>query len=174
MAIDLILRWQGVPAPEYSRRFRTAAHIADFSPVLKDIAVLGIAPAVTRNFEEGGRPKWTPLSDATIRNKMRRGLRTAKTILVSSGVMRDTATDPTTYRIDNRSIVATPGPHYWIHHQTGTSKMPQRVLMNLQVADQRIIGGLFNKFIAEHMAANGLSVRGQHNVIGGGGNTGGL
>ncbi len=174
MAIDLILRWEGVPAAEYSRRFRTAAHIADFSPALREIAIKGIAPAIARNFAEGGRPKWTPLSKATILNKMRRGLLTANTILVSSGVMERTATDPTTYRIDNRSIVANPGPDYWIHHQTGTPRMPQRVIMNLQIADQRIIGGIFNKFIAEHLAKNGLKVRGQHTVVGGGQDTGGL
>ncbi len=174
MAIDLILRWEGVPAPEYARRFRTAAHIVDFSPALIKIARLGIAPAIARNFQEGGRPKWAPLSEATVLNKMRRGLLTATRILVASGVMEDTATNPNTYRITSHSIVANPGPRYWIHHQTGTPRMPQRVIMNLQVADQRIIGGIFNKFIEEHMAANGLRVRGQHTVVGGGGDAGGL
>lgn len=174
MAIDLILQWEGVPAPEYSRRFRTAAHIVDFSPALRKIAKFGIAPAIARNFSEGGRPRWAPLSEATVLNKMRRGLLTATRILVASGVMEDTATNPADYRIDTHSIVAKPGPDYWIHHQTGTPRMPQRVIMNLQIADQRIIGGIFNKFIEEHMAANGLRVRGQKTVVGGGGAVSGL
>ncbi len=174
MAIDLILQWEGVPAPEYARRFRTAAHIVDFSPALRKIATLGIAPAIARNFEEGGRPKWAPLKESTVLNKMRAGLLSARRILVASGALERSATNPTEYRIDTHSIVATPGPSYWIFHQAGTSNMPQRVIMNLQIADQRIIGGIFNQFIADHLAANGLKVRGQKTVVGGGGGASGL
>ena len=105
---------------------------------------------------------------------MRQGLFNAGRILVSSGALEASATNPTEYRIDSHSIVATPGPSYWIFHQAGTRDMPQRVIMNLQIADQRIIGGIFNKFIADHLAANGVKVRGQKTVVGGGGEAGGI
>ncbi len=172
MAIDLILRWQGVPAPEYARRFRTAAHIVDFSPALREIAKLGVRPAVARNFAEGGRPPWTPLAESTIQNKIRRSL--PSRILVATTRLESWATSRSAYRITSHSLETVGGPDYWIHHQTGTPRMPQRVIFNLQIADQRIIGGIFNNFIAAHLAANGLKVRGQHTVVGGGGNTGGL
>ncbi len=169
MAIDLILQWEGVDAPEYARRFRTAAHITNFTPALKKIATLGIAPAVTRNFSEGGRPPWDPLDAKTLRNKIREGYQSPHRILVASGALEQSATNPTNYQIDTHQITAKPGPAYWIFHQTGTSKMPQRVIMNLQIADQRVIGGIFNKFIEAHLAKNGLRVRGQKTIVGGGG-----
>lgn len=169
MAIELVLFWEGAGADTYARRFRTAAAINDFSPALKDIAVIGIAPAIRRNFDVGGRPKWTPLQEETIKKKMHLGFFSPRKILVASAAMMESATDPAEYRITTHSIIAKPGPSYWIHHQRGTPNMPQRVIMNLQVADQRKIGGIFDKFIADHLAKHGLRVKGQNTIVGGGG-----
>lgn len=47
--------------------------------------------------------------------------------------------------------------------------MPQRVIMNLQRGDQRRVGGIFNAFILEHLANNGLKVRGVTTTVVGGG-----
>jgi len=161
MAIDLVIQWEGVGAPSYARRFRTAASINDFSPVLRQIAVLAIAPAIMRNFEEGGRPKWEPLQQQTIERKMRQGFHSPQRILVASGAMMDSATNAANYTISPLHIEATPGPRYWIFHQGGIpGRLPQRVMMNLQVGDQRKVGGLFDKFIADHLARHGLKVRG--------------
>jgi phage gpG-like protein len=170
MAIDLIIQWEGVGAPSYARRFRTAASINSFAPALRDIAVIGIAPAIERNFAEGGRPKWAPLTEQTIKTKARRGFQSPTRILVASQALMRSATNPGEYHIDTHSIVAEPGPYYWMFHQLGTPKMPQRVIMNLQIADQRRIGGIFNAFIAEHLAKHGLKVYGQMtSVVGGSG-----
>lgn len=168
MAIELIITWEGVDPPAYARRFRSAAAIDDFSPALKDIAVLGIAPAIERNFAEGGRPKWTPLSEETIKSKMRLGYSSPRTVLVATRALMESATNPANYVVTPQSIVAEPGPYYWIFHQQGTSRMPQRVIMNLQLGDQRRIGGIFDKFIANWLAKNGLKVYGQTTQVVGG------
>lgn len=168
MAIDLIIQWEGVGAPSYARRFRTAASIPSFYPALKEIAVFGIAPAIERNFMEGGRPPWAPLDIDTIRRKLQGGFLSPTQILVRSGALVRSATNPSTYYVDTHTIVAEPGPYYWIFHQMGTTHMPQRIIMNLQIGDQRIIGGIFNRFIINHLAANGLKVWGEKTVVGGG------
>jgi phage gpG-like protein len=168
MAIDLTIQWIGVDAPSYARRFRRAAVIPSFAPVLKQIAVLAIAPAIEKNFAAQGRPKWAPLTEETIKSKMRKGFQSPGTILVATGALRDTATNPGNYVITNDSIIAEPGVPYWSFHQTGTSKMPQRVIMNLQIGDQRKIGGLFDRFILDHLAKHGLGPRGVMTSVTGG------
>lgn len=169
MAIDLVLTWDGLDAAAYSRRFRTAAAIDTFYPVLKEIGAVGIAPAIRRNFEEGGRPKWAPLAEATILKKMRLNFFSPTKILVASDALMASATDPGNYVVTSHTIVAEPGPNYWTFHQSGTSKMPQRVIMNLQIADQRKIGGLFDKYIKAHLQRHGLKVMGVVTEVGGGG-----
>lgn len=168
MAIDLLIEWEGVGAPSYARRFRSAASIRTFGPALRRIAVEGIAPAIKRNFEAGGRPPWAPLSEETVRTKVRMGYQSPTRILVATGAMMKSATSPSRYVVTKDSIVAEPSQYYWVFHQHGTSRMPQRIIMNLQLADQRRIGGIFDKFIADHMAKSGLTVKGQNTVVGGG------
>lgn len=167
MPIDLEVSWIGLDAPAYARRFRGAAKIEDFSPALRKIALV-IAAAIETNFDEDGRPKWAPLADETIRSKLARGYFSPYSILVATGALWASATDPSEYRITRTTIVAEPAPEYWVHHQRGTRHMPQRIIMNLQRGDQRRIGGIFNEFIKDHLAANGLRVRGQVTFVGGG------
>lgn len=168
MAVELIIEWEGVGAPSYARRFRRAAGgLNDFTPALRDIATLAIAPAITRNFAEGGRPSWPPLDDETIKRKIRYGYFSPQKILVATGAMMESATDPTQYQITPLSIVAEPAPDYWIYHQVGTGHVPQRVMMNLAVADQRKIGGIFDRFIAKELQKAGLRVTGNQTVVGG-------
>lgn len=167
--IDLTIQWVGVDAPSYARRFRTAASIDDFSDVLKDIAYFGIAPAVQANFQNQGRPKWAPLAESTLETKVARGYFAPYRILVATGALMEDAADPENYNWGRKSIIARPSIDYWIYHQEGTPNMPQRVIMNLQRADQRKIGGMFDRFIREHLAKHGLRVHGQRTVVGGGG-----
>lgn len=169
MAIELILEWEGVGAPSYARRFRTAAAIDNFYPALQEIATLAIAPAIQRNFDEGGRPKWAPLSAETIRAKIGAGYFSPHRVLVATGAMMESAVNPGNYIVTEDTIVAEPGPFYWIYHQQGTQKMPQRVIMNLQLGDQRKIGGIFDRFIAQQLAKTGLKVYGQTTTVVGGG-----
>jgi phage gpG-like protein len=169
MAIDLVLTWDGLDADAYARRFRTAASIETFYPVLQEIGAIGIAPAIQKNFDAGGRPKWAPLAEATIKKKMQMSFFSPRKILVATSAMMASATDPGRYVITSHTIIAEPGPHYWIYHQTGTNRMPQRVIMNLQIADQRKIGGLFDRYILEHLRKNGLKVMGVVTEVGGGG-----
>lgn len=169
MAIELIIQWQGLDAPSYARRFRTAADIRDFSPVLREIAYKGIAPAIRANFEASGRPKWAPLSEETLKSKVRKGYVAPQRILVATGALMENASDPAGYVIGPDFIRATPDlTDYWIFHQRGTTKMPQRVIMNLQRGDQRRIGGMFNNFIKEELAKHGLKTTGTSTIVGGG------
>jgi phage gpG-like protein len=168
MAVDVTIEWVGVGAPSYARRFRRAAVIEDFSPALRDIAVMAIAPAIMQNFASGGRPKWDPLTQETVEKKMRLGYFSPTRILVATGAMMDSATNPGNYQITNNTIIAEPGPPYWMFHQQGTRHMPQRVIMNLQIADQRKIGTIFNKFILDHLDKYGIGPRGVHSGVTGG------
>lgn len=161
MAIDLVIEWEGLSSPAYARRFRSAAAIRDFSPALRDIATQAIAPAITRNFAEQGRPKWAPLSEETIRTRLAEGTWPGK-ILIRTGALMEEATNPANYHIDHDSIEAEPAAvEYWIYHQLGTIQMPQRIIMNLQRGDQRRIGGIFDRFIKDWLKKNGLTERGQ-------------
>lgn len=166
--IDLLLYWEGLSAPAYARRFRTAALISDFSPVLRRIAVV-VARSVETNFDVGGRPPWQPLQASTVADKVRQGFTAPYAILVRSGDLFASATDESSYIIGRQELIAKPDVHYWIYHQTGTAKMPQRVIMNLQRADQRAIGRLFDEFIMDHLERSGLRQRGNVIFVGGGG-----
>lgn len=167
MPIDLQINWEGLGAPAYARRFRQAALIKDFSPALRKIALV-IASAIETNFEKEGRPKWTPLAESTIQKKIALGYFSPHAILVATGALWSSATDPSEYVITRDTIIAEPAPIYWIYHQRGTREMPQRIVMNLQRGDQRKIGGIFNEFIKDHLRKNGLRVRGNVTFVGGG------
>lgn len=166
--IDILLHWEGLSAPAYARRFRTAAYIEDFSPALRRIAVV-VARSIETNFDVGGRPPWQPLAASTVADKLRQGYTAPYAILVRSGDLFASATDESSYIIGRHELIAKPDVRYWIYHQTGTVKMPQRIIMNLQRSDQRAIGGIFNEFILDHLERSGLKVRGSKTFVGGGG-----
>ena len=61
-------------------RMRAAG--ADMLPFFKQVGTY-VQASVVRNFEEGGRPKWTPLKAATIKRK-----RGKTSILVDKGILK--------------------------------------------------------------------------------------
>lgn len=155
MPVQVTVQWAGIDAPTYARRFRQAGRIGTFKPVLRKIAVV-IGHAIETNFEMGGRPKWAPLAAETLANKIRLGYTSPQAILVATGDLWASATDSSSYRIGRDYIIAKPEPKYWEYHQAGTVKMPQRVIMNMQRADTRKIGGLFDAYVIEYLRKAGL------------------
>lgn len=153
MVVQLDFSWAGRSASDFSRIFNVAASVNDFSGPFEEIAKSVIAPSVEENFQQGGRPAWVPLADSTKISKSRRGYPSPSRILVATGAMADAASDPKNYKISKTELKAAPfGIPYWGFHQTGGGKLPQRVIMMLQVADRTKINAIFAKFMRTFMS----------------------
>jgi phage gpG-like protein len=155
MGVALTISWQGRSAHDFARVFHTTAGISDFSPVLKDIGREVVSPSVAQNFESEGRPAWAPLSPVTIARKQAAGAPRPSAILFHTGKMYEAATNHERYTVNRSMLKAYPkrGP-YWIYHQKGGPRLPQRVIMMLQAEDRTKINNMFADFIRTHMVFN--------------------
>ena len=149
MAVEVSFSWIGRDPADFARVYRTAANIKNFKPVLKKIGAEVIAPSIAANFGAGGRPSWARLADSTKMKKAALGQ--SSKILVASGAMKRTAIDSSKYKVSRNSLTAKPGPRYWKYHQTGTPKMPQRVIMMLQAKDRTAINKQFANYFRSFM-----------------------
>lgn len=158
--VQLDISWAGRSAADYARVFATTAAISDFSEVLRDIGQEVVAPSIKTNFDQGGRPGWEPLAEATVAKKSRQGVSNPSKILVHTGALESAATTPSNYQVTKEMLRAAPfGAAYWIYHQEGTSHVPQRVIMMLQAADRSKVTRLFADFIRKHMVFQGVGAR---------------
>lgn len=168
MGIELTITWIGRTPADFARVFDAAANIKDFSPVLKEIGSEVIAPSVEANFATGGRPKWAPLSPVTVARKSAAGAADPSKILVHTGAMRKSASDHERYSVTPDKIVAYPlKTPYWQYHQQGGPKLPQRVIMMLQVEDRTRINRLFADYIRSHMVFDPRAAGGRQFTGGG-------
>ncbi len=152
MGVQLDISWEGRSAKDYSRFFVTAAAIDDFREPLEDVAQDVIAPSIAANFDAGGRPSWTPLAESTVAKKSSMGVSNPGKILFHTGALEEAATNPSNYQVSKSELVAAPfGVDYWIHHQTGTEHVPQRVIMKLQAQDRTAITRIMANWIRTHM-----------------------
>ncbi len=62
-----------------------------------------VIPSIDTNFQVGGRPPWTPLSEQTIERRTRQG--TGTKILVETGKLRQAATQFSRWEIGQESAV---------------------------------------------------------------------
>ena len=168
MAVAITIGWIGRSAADFARVFDVAASFDDFSPVLKDIGEQVVSPSVSENFETGGRPRWAPLAPSTIARKEAAGAMEPGRILVHTGRMREAATNADRYTVNKSMLKAYPkrGP-YWVYHQKGGPRLPQRVIMMLQLADRTKINTMFANFVRTKMVFD-PRVAGARQFTGGG------
>jgi phage virion morphogenesis protein len=63
---------------------KLAAKASDLKPAMRAISQI-MLDAVEENFEQGGRPKWTPLSPGTIAERLRKGTWPGQILVRSAG-----------------------------------------------------------------------------------------
>jgi phage gpG-like protein len=119
-----------------SQFFLAGSRIRSLREPIKKAIKEVVAPAFVRNFAAGGRPKWTPLAEATIEWRKEEGHSGAAPLIRSRRLMR-TAGQQNIWNIDGRAGEAEARledlpSHSWygIVHQhgwdTGASIIPQR------------------------------------------------
>ncbi len=152
MAVSLHISWEGRSAADFSRVYAAAASIDTFRPVLAAIGTEVIAPSIAQNFAAGGRPRWAELSPDTIAAKNRRGYTHPSKVLVATEALVKAAANPAGYKVSKDELQAAPfGIDYWVYHQSGTTNMPQRVIMMLQAADRTAIFAMFAAYMRGFM-----------------------
>ncbi len=105
-------------------------------------------PSISQNFEEGGRPPWERLSDATIERRDREGTLGGEPqdILVESGTLFGDALRFARWEIGRTTAIYTNLPSrsaYGRFHQTGTTNMPARPFVVIQEEDKDAIHHIF-------------------------------
>jgi phage gpG-like protein len=124
----------------FARKLRSASRRAlDFSPILNKIAIKWTARIEEQFATEGVRLngiRWASLSFKTV--KGRGG--SAHPILFDSGDLFDGMTSASNMRVSDHGITLNPGPYaeeIGGYHQTGTTSMPQRKIVNFTPEDRR-------------------------------------
>ncbi len=105
--------------------------IRSFHEPLKRAVQRVVAPSIVRNFDEGGRPAWEPLSSATLELRSRFGIASTG-ILVRTGLLRRTMGQLNIWTITKESAIIANLPDkvwYGAIHQGGysSSSMAARV-----------------------------------------------
>ncbi len=118
---------------------RTTDKIADLGPYWQMVTGL-LQDSIKEQFNtEGGRTGgWAPLSDRYATDKARRF--GSQPILVATGRLKDSLTGGSGFisrQEGNESLRFGTQLGYGTYHQTGTSKMPQRRILDLTDNDRR-------------------------------------
>lgn len=114
-----------------------------------------IAPAFRDNFAAGGRPKWTPLADATVRKKG------DNTVLVRSGKLKKRAGQLNLWTIDGVAGEARAenlgNAEYGVFHQNGAERgnwsLPARPWAMLTAEEEQKVEEVFGAWLDERIAA---------------------
>lgn len=116
-----------------------------------------------RNFKNQGRPKWQPLSDKTIEDRLTKGFNRAP-ILTRTGNLRDEVTNMQGRVMTsiNVSIIqwgidqlSSYEKVKFAAHQQGKGKsgqdLPKREMVGFQAADSKKLSSSLGKFIFQHL-----------------------
>jgi phage gpG-like protein len=108
-------------------------------------------PAIQENFEVGGRPPWTPHSEATEVRRAREGTLGGEPqdILIETGLLFGDATRLARWTINRDEAYISNLPNrsaYGRFHQTGTEFMPQRPWATLDSNDADNIEDVFEQW----------------------------
>lgn len=109
---------------------------SEMKPLMEECAEIMFL-SVNTNFDAGGRPQaWKPLSPAYAKAKQKKY--PSSGILQASGAMRNAIIKTVT---NTTAMVSVPDSviPYAKYHDTGTSKMPQRLFMMFQPMDITIL-----------------------------------
>lgn len=124
---------------------RSLEHFGDaaknWSPVFSRFARY-YERSIERNFAAEGRPTpWPELAPSTIEDRLRQGYGPGPILTRSGNMRRGFVFDwgPKSFRVSNRKW-------YWIIHQLGGEKIPQRAMVVLQPQDKAV----FTRFARDH------------------------
>jgi phage gpG-like protein len=128
------------------------------------------APSLARNFEEGGRPPWIPLSDITIAEKARKGASEPSKILVRTGALARKAGQINFWQVNGPEGEAYISQNtlgrvfYGVYHQGGMASSadepgyPARPWAVFQPQDADEVEVIFFEWIEERAARAGVSI----------------
>jgi len=106
---------------------RLALDITSFREPLERAIKRVIIPSIRKNFDQGGRPAWEPLAEATI---IRRGY-SAWPILQVTGKLRRRATEFGIWNVGQTSATVRSLPadaFYGVYHQAGSGETPTQIV----------------------------------------------
>jgi phage gpG-like protein len=130
-----------------------------------------LSPSLSKNFEVGGRPTWTPLSDITIKEKARRGYGNAERPLIRTGSLSKQVGYYNLWVINGPAGEAyiSPGKmegvFYGVYHNFGMTSggadevgYPQREWAIIQTEDADNIEEIFFDWIEERALKAGVTI----------------
>lgn len=147
MAVTVHITWDGDTPAAFARKLLVAdKRLENFNPLLKNIRDTIVRPGIRKNFDVGGRPKWKPLSSATLKRK--RGSNTSR-ILIHSGALKRAASAQRTFPVKRNEMVADLDRiPYWRYHQFGEG-VPKRVILKMTNDEQAAAGRMLSLHVAE-------------------------
>lgn len=128
--------------------FRLAKQLGDMTEPLRLSVREVVIPSIIRNFAKGGRPPWTPLSEATLLNRAKEA-RTPRPLLKTELLARN-ATAFAIWRVTRETADMEALDRvvpYARFHQNGTRLMPARPFALLQPQDIENIVLVFETWI---------------------------
>lgn len=131
---------------------RMGQRAGDTRPVLAVVA-RQIAEIEETRFDDEG-PGWAPLAESTLAQKARQGLNSG--ILDATGRLRQSlssigAPDQLLIIHDGLLVFGTTVPYAGVH-QRGSSRVPQRKVIDLQEGDKRLIVKTIQRWVIEGIA----------------------
>lgn len=148
--------------------------IRSFREPLKRSIQQVLAPSFQKNFTVGGRPRWTPLADATVERREEAGYPGHKPILVRTGLLKRTMGQFNIWTVDTQKAAlldlpakiwygkihqggyGTPGSLY--RGVTGAG-IPRRPFALIQPEDNAAIERVFSKWLQERIDARWNNIR---------------
>lgn len=124
------------------------ANSLNFERPLKDIAQM-VREEQRANFAEQGRlyGGWAPLAESTKRDRVFNGYPASRPILVRTGKLKDGFK---VKKVTSKEAVIANDVEYAHYHQDGTTKMPQRKIVDVTSN----MKGAISRRIAKHIESN--------------------
>ena len=97
---------------------KLSAKVSDLKPAMRAISQI-MLDAVEENFEQGGRPKWTPLAPGTIAERLRKGTWPGQILVRSAGGL---AASISAHYDATSATVGTNKPYAAIHQFGGKTR----------------------------------------------------
>lgn len=118
---------------------------------VKDVMI----PSIRKNFDDGGRPSWTPLSDATLKLRQSRNI-SGSNPLVATGALRAGATQQNIWTITPVSAIVNDLPEkvwYGKVHQGGYQGTSMASLLKKHGGDMRASSKALDSMLNKALAA---------------------
>jgi phage gpG-like protein len=125
------------------------ARSTDMTPAMLKVGryLLGVN---LRNFRAEGRPKWQPLTPATIQDRIRKGFGPGPILQRTQKLMKSLTEEGAPFQIFKarpRSLLLSSRVQYFEFHQKGTRFIPKREMLGYQRQDKSQITRIINDFV---------------------------